>query len=146
MPFPGLLCFSYRSFEHKKLEHRIATESLHIPNGGKQRKENCGEPRGLLGTQTVLGMLKRAHVPYERGHCCACNAGSVLGNHSFGLAPMVAETLPQHRHVVAVSTSCRQEESYEFRGLLEKMGFSLSKQLPCFQVFFTLSCFVLSEY
>ena len=82
-------------------------------------------------------------VPCERGNCCACNTGSMLCNHSFGLAPVVAETFPQHRQRGCGFSLTQTRKKRWVQGSPGGNGvFSLSKQLPCFQVFFTLSCFL----
>lgn len=82
-------------------------------------------------------------IPYERDNCCACNAGPMLCNRSFGLAPAVAETLPQHRQRGCGFSLMQTRRKSWGRGLLEEMGFSLflsSCPVPRYFSPFPVSC------
>lgn len=82
-------------------------------------------------------------IPYERDNCCACNTGPTLCNRSFGLAPAVAETFPQHRQRGCSFSLMQTRRKSWGQGSPGGNGvFSLSKQLPFSEVFFTLSCFL----
>lgn len=71
-------------------------------------------------------------IPYERDNCCACNAGPMLCNRSFGVAPAVAETFPQHRQRGCGFSLMQTRRKSWGQGSPGGNGvFSLSKQLPC---------------